>query len=77
MQTISANDLKLKGVKAFSDEETLITVRGKEKYVVLDISIYERMREVELDAAYEEVQEDYKQGSFTIDIDKHLSNIDV
>lgn len=76
MQTISANDLKLNGVKAFSEEETLITVRGKEKYVVLDISVYERMREAELDSAYKEVLEDYKQGNFTTDIDKHLNNID-
>ncbi len=75
MKSISANDLKLKGVKAFSEEETLITVRGKEKYIVLNIDIYERMRKAELDAAYMEVLEDYKQGNFTSDIDQHINNI--
>ena len=76
MQTITANDLKLKGVKAFTTEETLITIRGKEQYVVLDINTSERMREAELDAAYKEVLRDYEQGNFTSDIDKHINNID-
>ena len=76
MYTISANDLKLKGVKAFVAEETLITIRGKEKYVVLNIDTYERMREIELDAAYKEVVADYEKGAFTSSISEHLSNID-
>lgn len=76
MVAISANDLKIKGVKAFTSGETLITVRGKEKYVVLDIETYDRMRDSELEIAYKEVINDFQGGNYTSNVDEHMKNID-
>jgi prevent-host-death family protein len=54
--TITANELKTKGVSAIeevtaSNNEAIITVRGKNKYVVLSIEEYNQLREYELEAA--------------------------
>ena len=55
--TISANDVKTKGVSLFTDllskfDELVINVRGKNKFVVLDIERYKELRANELDLAY-------------------------
>ena len=49
-QTITANELKTKGVTILNDEpadgtEVIITVRGKNKYVILPIEKYNYLRE--------------------------------
>ena len=64
---ISANELKVKGVSVFENmldtlDEVLISVRGKNKYVVVDMERYEYLRECELEQAYREVQENIKEG---------------
>jgi prevent-host-death family protein len=56
---ITANDLKTKGIGAIEQvvtdgREVIITVRGKQKYVVLPIEEYNQLREFELDAAIQE-----------------------
>ncbi len=68
---ISANEIKTKGVSIFSKllskcEEVIINVRGKNKYVVMDIKRYKYLRELELDAAYQRVMEDIKTGNYKI-----------
>jgi len=79
--TISANDLKVKGVSAIDNmldklDEVLISVRGKNKYVVVDIERYEHLRECELEQAYREVQEDMKNGRVkTQTADEHLKGL--
>jgi prevent-host-death family protein len=60
---ITANQLKTKGVSILDTAtseagEAVITVRGKDKYVVLTIDEYNRLRECELDAAIQEAQRD-------------------
>jgi prevent-host-death family protein len=57
MDTISANDLKTKGVSlleaALADaEEVAISVRGKSRFVVMEIEQYRHLREQELFAAW-------------------------
>ena len=68
--TIAANDLKVKGVSLFdtllaSLDEVLISVRGKNKYVVVDMERYERLREYELEHAVREVQSEIDAGEAT------------
>jgi len=67
--TITANELKVKGVTIIDDivnenESAIITVRGKEKYIVLKMEDYNKLREMELDAAIRESQEDMAAGRF-------------
>ena len=68
-QTITANELKTKGVTILNDEtadgtEVIITVRGKNKFVVLPIEKYNYLRECELEAALLESKRDIKEGKF-------------
>jgi len=63
MSHISANDLKTKGIAAIEAalgeaQEAIISVRGKDKFVVMDIAHYHYLRECELDAALAETRAD-------------------
>ncbi len=67
--TISANELKTKGISAAEfylkkGLETIITVRGKEKYVMVTKDEYTRLRECEIFAALAQAEEDIKKGKF-------------
>jgi len=78
---ISANDVKKRGVSIFEEllkkfDEVIITFRGKKKYVVLDIDRYNELREKELELAYKEVIEDYKNGNYKeVSAKEHIQNI--
>jgi len=66
---ITANDLKVKGITAIDDVtsngfEAIITVRGKQKYVVMTMEEYNKLREYELEAAIVESELDIKSGKF-------------
>lgn len=67
--TISANEVKTKGVSLFTDllekfDELIINVRGKNKFVVLDIERYKELRATELDLAYMQTMQDIKDGNY-------------
>ena len=69
MSSISASDLKTKGISAIEAElshqsEVIISVRGKERFVVMDLSHYHYLRECELDAALAETRADLAAGRF-------------
>jgi PHD/YefM family antitoxin component YafN of YafNO toxin-antitoxin module len=56
MKTIAANDLKTRGVSSIDaalvdQDEAIISVRGKDRYVVMDLETYNRLRICELEAA--------------------------
>jgi len=77
---IQANSVKQRGVSIFDEflekwDEVIIAVRGKKKYVVMDIERYEELRASELDLAYKLVMEDYENGDYHTDIEKHLQGI--
>ncbi len=80
-QTITANDLKTKGISILNEEtstgdEVIITVRGKNKYVVLPIEKYNYLRECELEAALHESKKDIKEGKFYKEsVEKHIKRI--
>ncbi|MFK5881025.1 MAG: prevent-host-death protein [Sulfurospirillum sp.] len=69
--TITANEVKTNGVSVFDNilnkaDELIINVRGKNKYVVLDIERYQAFREGELDIAHMKAMNDIKQGNYKI-----------
>lgn len=78
---ISANDLKTKGISVLEGvfeklDEVLISVRGKNKYVVVDIERYEYLRECEIEQAYRDVKEDIDNGNSTIQTAKeHMKEL--
>lgn len=66
---INANEVKTKGVSIFEKllekfDELTISVRGKSKYVVLDIDRYKELRANELDLAYLKTMQDIEKGNF-------------
>lgn len=81
MNTITANQLKTKGVSILESElanqkELVITVRGKEKFVVMNMDQYNYLRECELDAALHEAKADYQNGNFvTESVEKHIERL--
>jgi prevent-host-death family protein len=67
MTTISANELKTRGASVLDaavvdDEEAVITVRGRNRYVVLTMDAYNRLRECELEAALQQVKREVREG---------------
>jgi len=67
MTHISANELKTKGVAAIEatlseHTEAIVSVRGKDRFVVMDIAHYHYLRECELDAALAETRADLAAG---------------
>jgi prevent-host-death family protein len=78
---ITANDLKTKGITAIDElvagnDGVIITVRGKEKYVVLSMDEYNQLRELELDAAIQETRKDIAEGRFhSGSVEDHMKRI--
>ncbi len=69
MPHISANDLKIKGVSAIeslltTQPEAVISVRGKERFVVIDMDRYNYLRECELESALAQTRADLAEGRF-------------
>ena len=67
--TITANEVKKKGVSVFEKmlsnvDELIINVRGKDRFVVLDIERYKEFREYELDIAHMKTMNDIKNGKY-------------
>lgn len=82
MPHISANDLKTKGVAAIEamladHSEAIVSVRGKDRFVVMELAQYHYLRECELDAALAETRADLAAGRFTTEsVDEHLAWLD-
>ena len=81
MASITANQLKTKGVSALApiideNKAAMITVRGKNRYVVMDFETYNHLRECELEAAIVESKRELEQGAVNKDaIDEHIRRI--
>jgi hypothetical protein len=81
MFNISANDLKTKGVSVIEaallkGEEATISVRGKERFVVMAIDHYHYLRECELEAALAESRADLAAGRYVKEsAEDHLRRI--
>lgn len=81
MASISANSLKTQGVSAISEAlesapEAIVSVRGKDRFVVMEIEHYYYLRECELAAALAESQADLAAGRFVKEsVDAHLKRL--
>ena len=67
MNQLTANDLKVRGIAAIEDvlihqTEATISVRGKERFVVMDMAQYHYLRECELEAALAQNKADLATG---------------
>ncbi len=67
MSHLTANDLKIKGVAAIEAVlanrlEAIVSVRGKDRFVVMEIEQYHYLRECELEAALAETRADIAAG---------------
>ena len=81
MEAVTANELKTKGVSVVeerlkTEDEIIISVRGQDKYVVMSLEKYSRLREYELDLAVQEARADYEAGRvITESIDDHMKRV--
>lgn len=81
MSTITANDLKTKGVSALEtaledQDEAIISVRGKPRFVVMDIEHYEQLREAEILAAWQEAREAVDKGDYVVETaEEHIARL--
>ncbi|HOM14125.1 MAG TPA: hypothetical protein PLB41_12495 [Rubrivivax sp.] len=70
MAHITANDLKTRGIAAIEASlaggrtEAVVSVRGADRYVVMDLAHYQHLRECELEAALAESRADIAAGRF-------------
>lgn len=67
MPQLTANDLKVRGIAAIEDvlagqTEATISVRGKDRFVVMDVAQYHYLRECELEAALAQSRADVAAG---------------
>jgi hypothetical protein len=78
---VSANELKTKGISRLdeitaSGGEAIISVRGKNRYVVLTMEHYNYLRECELEAALVETRNDLKKGNVVEEsVAEHIDRI--
>ncbi len=81
MNTVTANELKTRGVSAVEDrlktaEEVIISVRGTDRYVIMSLEKYVRLRELELDMAVAEARADYEAGRIvTESVNDHMKRV--
>jgi len=82
MSAISANTLKTQGVSALeaalaNASEVIVSVRGKERYVVMELAHYHYLRECELAAALSESRADLAAGRAVQEsAQAHLARLD-
>lgn len=67
MTQLTANDLKVRGIAAIESvlsnhTEATISVRGKERFVVMEMAQYHYLRECELEAALMQSKADLAAG---------------
>lgn len=73
MAHITANDLKTRGIAAIEatlaegHTEALLSVRGADRFVVMELAQYQYLRECELEAALAESRADIEAGRFVVE----------
>jgi PHD/YefM family antitoxin component YafN of YafNO toxin-antitoxin module len=81
MKAISANELKTRGVSSIEaalqdEDEAIISVRGKDRYVVMDLDTYNRLRVCELEAALYQARREISEGKgIEESVEDHLTRI--
>jgi len=82
MSHITANDLKTRGIAAIEATlangrtEAVVSVRGADRYVVMDLAHYQHLRECELEAALAESRADIAAGRFVVEsAEQHVARL--
>jgi PHD/YefM family antitoxin component YafN of YafNO toxin-antitoxin module len=81
MNTITANELKVKGVASIDaalvdQEEAIISVRGKDRYIVMDVEAYNRLRVCELEAALYQARREITEGkAIEESVEEHIKRV--
>ena len=82
MSSLTANDLKTRGVAAIEESlahqpEAVISVRGKDRFVVMEVAQYHYLRECELDAALAQSQADVAAGRYVVEsAQQHMARLE-
>ena len=69
MPSLTANDLKTRGIAAIEESlanstEALVSARGQDRFVVVEVAQYHYLRECELDAALAQTRADVAAGRY-------------
>ena len=81
MSVITANELKTKGISVVESQlmdhdEAIISVRGKEKYVIMDVEKYQKIREYELEIALLEARASVTEGDVVSEsVEEHMKRV--
>ena len=81
MNTVTANELKTKGISAVEahlehESEVFISIRGQNKYVVIDAEKYAQFREFELEQSIKEARADMDAERFNTDsVEQHIQKL--
>ena len=81
MSRISAHELKTRSVTAIENAlrettEAIVSLRGKDTYVVMSLDRYFHLRRCELEAALHETRKDLAEGKFNTESPaEHLKRI--
>ncbi len=82
MSALTANDLKTRGIAAIESAlaeqpEATISVRGRDRFVVMRLEQYHHLRECELDAALAESRADVAAGRIHAEpVEAHVTRLD-
>jgi hypothetical protein len=82
MTQLTANDLKVRGIAAIESvlinhTEATISVRGKDRFVVMDMAQYHYLRECELEAALMQSKADIAAGrAVQANAQDHMTRLD-
>jgi len=81
MKKVAANELKTKGITSIDramegEGEVIITVRGKDRYVVMEFDTYSRLRDCELESALGESRREFAEGRYIEEsVEDHIKRI--
>ena len=82
MPALTANDLKTRGIAAIEESlahhpEAVISVRGQQRFVVMEVAQYHYLRECELEAALAESRADEAAGRYVVEsAQAHAARLD-
>jgi len=83
MSQLTANDLKVRGIAAIEEAlthqtEATISVRGTQRFVVMDMAHYHYLRECELEAALVQSRADLAAGRVVQETaEAHMTRLEV
>ncbi len=81
MSTLTAHELKAQGVSSVEErlkdaEDVIISVGGEDRYVVMALETYQRLREYELVGALQEARADVAAGRYNIEsVAEHVKRL--